>query len=155
MAGFGSEQWREKQERIMALWIEGKTVSEIAAAVHLTKNAVGGRVMRDPRYIPRENPVVVSMRNAKPEGGRTLRQEVPLHALPVLSDLLGLPPAPPVLVGLGAPIPPPRDCQWPVSADRPWRFCGAPPAYGLSYCRDHCRAAYVQKPFIAEAVAAE
>lgn len=33
----------------------------------------------------------------------------------------------------------PSDCRWPVTADKPFLFCGAPKAEGSSYCACHRR----------------
>ncbi len=35
------------------------------------------------------------------------------------------------------PFPKPKHCQYPVSADRPWRLCGEPAADGTSWCEEH------------------
>jgi hypothetical protein len=34
-------------------------------------------------------------------------------------------------------FPKPEHCQYPVSADRPWRLCGEPAADGTSWCEEH------------------
>lgn len=33
----------------------------------------------------------------------------------------------------------PRDCRWPMTADKPFLFCGEPKAEGSSYCACHKR----------------
>jgi hypothetical protein len=37
-------------------------------------------------------------------------------------------------------------CAWPVTAEKPHRFCGAPALPGRSYCQIHDNLAYRRKP---------
>lgn len=47
----------------------------------------------------------------------------------------------------------PRDCRWPVTADKPFLFCGEPQADGSSYCRCHQRMSVsAEQPAVYEGV---
>ena len=141
----GGNPWTEVEvERLRALTQEGRlTYRGIAVELGRSKDSVIGKVHRLKLPVPPPDPVA-AVRGA---GGRWVPRQVaaPPQAAPE-------PPRAPLVVAAlngHAPawlfnrvFPPVHDCQWPVSPDRPWRFCEAPTVPHRSYCLEHCRRGY-------------
>jgi len=145
-----STDWSEAELSILRdLWAAGMSTRLIGVELGRSRNSVVGKAHRlllpprpshigrkrgEPLPPPRPRPVVVRVR---------LR--------PVQIASLGRrPPAPPPPAPPGPPQAPQAGqdtCQWPVSDDRPWRFCGAAvAASGCPYCTTHMAVAWHRPP---------
>lgn len=141
------------------LWAEGVTTLAIGREMGRSRNSVVGKAHRL-ELAPRPSPIGRKrgeVREAKPRPVVVRAAPSPNwvrlpRLAPVQIAAMGRrPPAPP------PPSPPPGPpqapvagqgtCQWPVSADRPWRFCGAPvAAFGCPYCDTHVAIAWHRPP---------
>lgn len=146
----------EMNAKLRKLWAEGKTCTQIAEIMGLpSRSAVSGRAHRM-KLTRRANPASVkaakvkhetrmslhsAMARAKqkakdprrldtaPQAGRETdrRAELPARPKPASEAVLR----------------PGSECQFPLTNDRPWKFCGDPCEQGFSYCPTHRQACYV------------
>lgn len=110
----------ELDARLRAYWSEGLSCSQIGVALGVTRNAAIGRAHR--LGLPTRSPggKVKPRAQTKP----LPKSRAPRPDLPGV-DIMDLTP------GM---------CRWPISDDRPHRFCGV--ACGSTYCLDHAAIAY-------------
>ncbi len=147
----GSPWTAERTKRLELLWLEGLSCSKIAAVMQdgITRNAVIGKVHRiglpnrQPRLADRPkrtNRVPHNTRKSDVNAGALT------HKLRSKSDPKFLPaPLPPAEVWHALPGTAPiglldlteKTCRWPIGDDRPFKFCGCPPAHGSPYCATH------------------
>jgi len=112
------------------MWLEGASLSVVAAALGTSRNAVAGKVHRL-KLASRPSPIIRGVGKPKPP--------VPEPPAPVPEPVV----TPPTVVRVarrgGA------RCQWPFGdPGRPgFRFCGGPVAVGRPYCPEHVALAYV------------
>jgi GcrA cell cycle regulator len=166
-----SEFWQAHDARLIELWnVTPKlSVVEIGARLGVTKNAVVGRAHRlcargliearpspirpprDPNAPPRER----RPRTRKPRQVSAMLPPLPsgMATPPAVSRSLGtINHRAGIVLPSKAPKPEPYRmgkvilCCWPITKDRPHRFCDEPSARGLPYCPDHCQLAYVANP---------
>ena len=137
----GAKPWPpEIVERAEALWAEGRTGSQIAAELGITRNAVIGHAHRHdwPKHF--QNPKI----GREPRAARTIKRAQaaatklaqPMPLPPVESQSLAHPVA---LIDLKS-----NGCHWPLggATGDHWFYCGAKVAPGYSFCEPHCRLAY-------------
>jgi GcrA cell cycle regulator len=145
---------------LMEMWGKGLAASDIALRMATTRNAIIGKAHRL-RLTARPSPIIRT--GAPPKGPprlpRTRLLPAGVPTLPTLRSLaLKAPPSMPTrhtpsIVPARPPPPqrtpepsrpaptPYKTCQWPITDDRPHRFCDAPvdPQHGV-YCREHAKA---------------
>ena len=165
----GTSDWSEAELRTLRrLWAEGMTALAIGRELGRTRNSVVGkahRLLLPPRPSPigrkRGDPLLpATPRVVAPRPSRSAPPP-PKMAPPVKLSPVKLAPAQIAAMGRRPPAPPPPappeppqapetgqgTCQWPVSEDRPWRFCGAPvEAVGRPYCAQHAAIAWHRPP---------
>jgi GcrA cell cycle regulator len=162
----------ELDARLIALWASGATTRAIGDQLGVTHNSVISRARRiklqprqspiirtgpAPQAKPRVRPPAVNsaaaVEHARAVGVQVWRKP---HALPVVANPITLEPIFPDDFERSAirmvrrdrlPIPvgvygPARECQWPTSDGRPWRFCGCASVPGRSYCAEHVKMAF-------------
>ena len=148
----------ERFELAKKLWNEGKTATQIADRIGggLSRNAVIGKLSRDPSHTPRKygtgnvytrkkkDPISVE-RRAAPRRVAKVERVPTFSPEPDTAPLVEIPVVPPnerkALVDLET-----GDCRWPIedplhSPD--FGFCGRPAIPGMPYCTGHHRVAYV------------
>ena len=136
------------------LWADGMTTMAIGREMGRSRNSVVGKAHR--LFLPpRPSPIGRKrgeVREAKPRPVVVRLVPVRVRLAPVQVASLGRrppapPPSPPPPGPPQAPVEGQGTCQWPVSADRPWRFCGAPvAALGCPYCDTHVAVAWHRPP---------
>ena len=152
-----SNDWSEAElVTLRRLWAEGVTALAIGREMGRTRNSVVGKAHR--LFLPpRPSPIGQKrgeVREAKPRVTlpvlASVVRPVVVRLAPVQIAALGRrPPAPPQQPPPGPPQAPQSGqdtCQYPVSADKPWRFCGAPTDGHGPYCRKHQAVAYLPIP---------
>lgn len=116
------------------LWNLGKTSLQIAIVLGKTKNAVVGRAHRLD-LTGRPSPIKHSdgpKRPYKPRGRAPSRPLAEKSERKVRARLEALPrETTPVVLDRT------KTCQWPMTDDRPWKFCGDPCQHGTPYCPGH------------------
>lgn len=150
-------QWTEEQDiQLTALWLEGKSASEIGKIVGRTRNSVIGRVHR--KGLPKREGSTTRLprQDAAGGGARALTRtpkvsKDPPPPKPEAPIVKPKKPAP----WKGKPLPlmrlTLRTCRWPVKGEGAAMFyCGAPryndPGRGVRpYCKEHCVKAYVYR----------
>jgi GcrA cell cycle regulator len=143
-----SHEWADSSTaRLRVLWAEGAGTRQIGAELGISKNAVIGKARRL-GLDPRPNPKGVRPGQPLPAPRPRPTPYRPVVRLePQQKCAMGRrPPAPPPPAPPQPPAAPQSDvrrCQWPVTHDKPWRFCGEPTAPGRPYCAAHTRIAYI------------
>lgn len=144
----------ERNRRILELWADGKSQTEVAQAIGgITKNIVAGVVHRAkipprPKQAKKEEPKP-SPAPKKPAARKPASRPARLAPRPVV-----VPPPPPPKPE-PAPLVVPEggvllvdlveaSCRFVVSVG-PARFCGRRKAEGQAYCLDHVRLCYVPR----------
>lgn len=136
---------------LTARWAAGETAASIGREMSRTKSAVIGRVHR--LSLPkRPRPII---RDGQPKPARAVglipravfhprSRGVPGGALSPRRSPVNLAPVLPVNGGAGVSSEHIKSnmCQFPISADAPYRFCGRAPVAGRPYCEGHAARAY-------------
>ena len=119
-------------ERLIQLWSDGLTCSEIAAQIPgSTRNSVIGKIHR--LGLPgRPSPVRASgnaPRKPPPPAVKppSFPEPVPEVIEPLHMDMMALES---------------NNCKWPYGAGASITFCGHPIAPGKPYCQSHCKVAF-------------
>lgn len=126
----------EKVERLRVMWLDGKSVSEIAAALNISKNAIVGKRRR--LELPsRPSPI----RNARPRPPKPPPKPRPPRPKPVPPPPTQYPP-PLMLTGVGGKY---GCCQWIIgdAAGADTVYC-AKPSGSKSWCEEHQIRAFQQ-----------
>jgi GcrA cell cycle regulator len=149
-----SHEWPdEASERLRALWLAGATTRVIGAELGVSRNAVVGKARRLD-LPPRPNPKGIRPGGQLPPPRPRPQPVRPPHQ-PLepqqRASLAGRPPAPPATPPTPPEPPPARaartdGCMWPMTDDKPWRFCGAATAGHGPYCRKHQEIAWIRRP---------
>jgi GcrA cell cycle regulator len=144
-----SHEWAdETTERLRAMWLAGATTRVIGAELGVSRNAVVGKARRLD-LPPRPNPKGVRRGGELPPPRPRPQPSPPRPRLePQQKCAMGRrPPAPPPPAPPQPPAAPPSDvrqCMYPISDGRPWRFCGAPCVPNRVYCAEHVALCYHQ-----------
>lgn len=131
----GETEWTDALiARLSSLWGDGHTAAEIGRRLHISKNAVVGKVHRL-GFPKRQSPII---RTGSPKPAATIHQEsdravkaiIPLQRAEETPKLVKRPP-------MGS-------CDW-IGGDKPnWLYCDQPKAKG-SYCVQHAMECYAGK----------
>ena len=154
-----SHEWLDAAtQRLRVLWAEGMGTREIGDELGVGKNAVIGKARRL-GLAPRPSPLGVHPGQPlppprpRPHHAKTQPPPRPKVVLEPQqrASLAGRPPAPPATPPAPPQPPPARaartdGCMWPMTDDKPWRFCGAATAGHGPYCRKHQEIAWVRRP---------
>ena len=121
----GNTWTEERISKLRELWSQGKTASEISAALggEISRNAVIGKVHRL-KLSSRPSPI--KQRAPEPTPVMKPAKLVGTATLLALSD---------------------RSCKWPVGdpLSPDFHFCGSSAVHGLPYCTSHAQVAYQPK----------
>ena len=134
----GGSPWADgtKDEQLRAVW-GTMPVAEIAFKLRMTKNQIAGRahrlhlppypnpVRRDGTKIPKPPP---------PTKGKAERDAAFARARTTAPTIVVRAPTPRRVPFVYAPV---RECRWPTSDGKPWKFCEAPTLPGKDYCAEH------------------
>lgn len=151
----------EFRDQVMSMWNADKTSGEIAAALHITRNAVIGIVQRFKGEKRKTTSTVILARQRAPRQPKPWtppkskrRQEpvvAPLVAAPAPMPVpapLPTPPKPPAAPRLGRPcniVDINSGCRWPIKEDQHtyggYLFCNSQCSGTSPYCADHARQA--------------
>ncbi len=132
-------------DRIVALWREGKSGAQIAAAIGntFTRNAVIGKIHR----LGLSNRTTQTQRQAPRTPRTRARKGVPPPKRPRIEFEAGPLPAPAAddIARKGLLELENGECRWPCGdpQEPSFGFCAAPVVIGLSYCMAHARRAYM------------
>ena len=122
--------------RLKELWGEGFSASECGQRMGVSRNSVIGKIHRLGLSHKYRRPRERTRRMTKP---RIRENKRPLPP-PTPYQEPSPPPLPPIgsvdLLDLRAGM-----CRYP-HGDGPYRFCGAPQAFGYPYCREHVEICY-------------
>lgn len=140
-------------DKAIAGFHAGKPYETIAFELHCTKNALTGKlhrmgfrrenpVRRNPNSTYRKKRPGVVVETVRVVDGAIIRKRMdnPVRGA-IHGDTLGLGATQyqPVRLGLV------KECCWPTTDRRPWRFCEAPTIPDKQYCPDHARLAFRTK----------
>jgi GcrA cell cycle regulator len=139
---FWETDWDEQQVALLSqLWAKGHTTAQIGAVMRLSKNAIIGKVHRlglpsRPSPIKRgaAHPAIERRSDSPPM--KSTAHIIRLHTPQPMPRVASLAPAKYQAV---------RDCQFPTTPGRPYRFCAAPAAPGRVYCTRHVKVCYSQR----------
>ena len=142
--------------RAASLWANGVPVSEIAAIIGVSKNALAGMAGRNRKDFPaRSNPVTGLPRTPKPPKGAAelkaaVEKQRPQPKVPPVIEKPVAKTPKPVFVAPAQPPSPvlfgtPRKCQYPSGERRgAIRFeCRGAVVAGYPYCAEHCAICYI------------
>jgi hypothetical protein len=136
MTALNDRVWTAVEEQtVAAMLIEGVSAAVIANMFQLSRNAVIGRIHRNPNLQFRARPGKGN--RARPRSKRIeMIEDEPKPARIVPPRIEPTRPMP--LIETGS-----RYCKWPVEYDErlSWLCCGRQVAWGLVYCAPHERAA--------------
>jgi len=133
--------WDDQQiAQLRKLWADGLTTSQIGAVMRLSKNAIIGKVHRlglpsRPSPIKRGAAHPAIERRSDSPAMKSTAHIIQLHT-PQPMQRVALAPAKYQSV---------KDCQFPVTAHAPYRFCDAPAAPGRVYCTRHVEVCYLHR----------
>jgi hypothetical protein len=131
----GQRIWSgEKRAELETLWPK-HTSAEIARRLGTSRDSVTKQAHR--LGLPAKVPPIHTA--AATEGARRARERRPQHEVGVHAKRA----APVSQFFVPLRVTPARCCQWPLTSQRPWRFCEAPLAKG-SYCAEHAEQAFAK-----------
>jgi len=133
----------ETVERACQLWRDGRSASFIAGELGLTRNAVMGKLARLGLLGPARTAALqpVAPPRPKPQPEPHVPPPPPPVPPPVVPPPVAQPPKPVSFMRLSS-----CHCRFPLGEERPFRYCGAPPEAGSSYCPEHTKACYYRPP---------
>lgn len=147
--------------RLKTLWLEGFNMTEIAAALETTRNAVAGKIHRlrklgelplsDKVKIVKVNPRVYTQPKRKPQ---VLKEKPKKVEPPVVKVEEPEETTVPAFGAYDATVAlRERSCRWPLGhpRDADFHYCGKRKVTG-AYCADHARISYVPLPARREGV---
>lgn len=147
----------ERVEKIRALWIDGKSALQIAAALGVTRNTVVGKLQRigctgragrpKPEGLAAPAPVMPRAPRrhpTPPKPARAPAPEIEIDTRPIVEDVAIVVPMSlrVTIVDLHAAM-----CKWPLGDPQSdeFRYCGSEVSCG-PYCSGHRRIAYQKVP---------
>lgn len=153
----------ERIARLIKLWAEGFSASQIAALLgHVSRNAVIGKVHRLGLASRKTTTTAVATRKHVAPSAEVARKSVPIRIShrPIVQGNVavqhGLEDAEPVFTVQVMPMFPrvtllelkPSSRKWPIGdpLSPQFRFCGAPAENGSPYCSYHACLAYQPRP---------
>jgi GcrA cell cycle regulator len=133
--------WSAQQTEIFrTMWTDGATCREIANTLGVSKNAVVGKRAR--LKLPgRPNPA--QQRGPRGRYGPRLPQPPAPEPEPAIPLIWNPPTLQPLESYLPLEVLTSSQCHWPLTADRPFLFCGAPASPKQPYCPVHRARAYM------------
>lgn len=117
----------ERLEKLMSLWDEGLSISQIGKALGVSRNSIAGKAHRmglpkRPSPISKAKSSIVKPVAAKPEPDRKMPLRLELRKLEWSRS----------------------KCCWPIGDPKftGFTFCGGSVVPGKPYCLEHCQEAY-------------